>query len=230
MLAGDRGRRNNNRWTWITESAGEPVNVTLSSGLFVIRHAIANRPTGRPAPPGRAFRLVAERGTDGPIMGSMLWGLRSDQGQPPRALAPAAVFEWTTLILVGGTYPDRTGEISCGSTFTSQVRTMAALLVRPVAGCLVPGGFLNGRRTWSAVNTGGTWLVTGAATIGKPAAKAVSGVSTTTRRSFGFCPFESKTLLTKMISAYRTENGAPAAPALLILVRLCPGGRGLVIV
>jgi hypothetical protein len=43
--------------------------------------------------------------------------------------------------------------------------------------------------------------VTGAATIGKPAAKALLGVRTTTRRVFGFCPFGSRTLSARMMSA-----------------------------
>jgi len=124
-------------------------------------------------------------------------------GSRPAAEGPGAGcgFEWTTLMLVGRHVPRSSGRIFCRSTTTSQVRTMPALLVKPVAGCLVPGGFLKGRRTWSAVRTGGTWLVTGAATTGKPAAKAVLGVSTTTRRCFGFCPFGSKTSFTKMMSA-----------------------------
>ena len=68
------------------------------------------------------------------------------QGQPPRAWAAAAVLAWTTAMVRGGTYPDRP-VMSCRSTTTSQVATMAARRVRPVAGWRVPGGFLKGRRT-----------------------------------------------------------------------------------
>jgi len=63
-----------------------------------------------------------------------------------RAETPPSVPMWTTLMLVDGTYPDRP-VMSCGSTTTSQVRTIARPPGQPVVGCLVPGGFWNGRRT-----------------------------------------------------------------------------------
>ena len=107
-----------------------------------------------------------------------------DQGHPPIDLALASVFAFTTVMYAGGTKPERP-RMSFDAIATIHVHKTAASLVRPVFGCL-PGGFLYGSFTKSAVSGLGSVLVTPATTIGNPAARALSGVRTTTRRVFKF--------------------------------------------
>ena len=75
------------------------------------------------------------------------------QGHPPIAWAAAAVLGFTTTIDAGGTNPERP-VTSPGSIMTSHVQTTAAFLVRPVFGCLVPGGFLYGNRLLCVSDSG----------------------------------------------------------------------------